>query len=340
MRSSGETGGPAGPARAGLSGRVALVTGASGGVGLHTAARLAELGARTLMASRDPARAEAARKLVLDRHPGAAVETVRLDLACLDAVRDAAQEVADRTDRLDLLVNNAGVMMPPRAGGGVPRTVDGFERQIGINHLGHFALTGRLLPLLLAGARADPDGSPARVVTVASMSYALAPRADGGGLSDPADFGLLPRNSTWCGYCRSKLANLLFAFELAHRAAGGRVPLESFATHPGTARTRVVADSVLGRAPVVGPVLRIGFKAVAQPAAKAAAPSVYAATSPVVVSGRYYGPKHFAWGTPPVETLIRRKARDHELGARLWAASVEATGVGFDELGYSAAEKR
>jgi NAD(P)-dependent dehydrogenase (short-subunit alcohol dehydrogenase family) len=331
---------PDGSAEPELSGRVALVTGASSGVGLHTARRLAALGARTLVAARDPVRARAARDLILARHPGAAVETIRLDLAGLDSVRAAAREMADRTDRLDLLVNNAGVMMPPRVGGAVPRTADGFELQIGVNHLGHFALTGRLLPLLLAGTRATPDARPARVVTVSSMSYLVAPRHDGGGMSDPADFRALPHDSAWAGYCRSKLANLLFALEFARRADTGRAAPQSFAAHPGTASTQVVAHSVLGKAPILGPVFRIGFKVVAQSAASAAAPSVHAATSPAVVNGAYYGPRHFAWGAQPVEARVGRRARDPDLAARLWAASVEATGVGFDELEYDAAANR
>jgi NAD(P)-dependent dehydrogenase (short-subunit alcohol dehydrogenase family) len=335
---------PAGPADRALLGRVALVTGASSGVGLHTARRLAALGARTLIGARDPARALAAAELIVQQHPDAVVEAIRLDLACLESVRDAAREVADRTDRLDLLVNNAGVMMPPRAGGGFPRTADGFELQIGVNHLGHFALTGWLLPLLLASARATPDVRPARVVTVSSMSHLVAPRADGGGLSGPADFATLPRDSSWSGYCRSKLANLLFALELARRtwsgptAARPYAPL-SLAAHPGTASTQVVASSALGRAPLIGPVMRIGFKVIAQSAASAAAPLVYAAASPTAVSGRYYGPRYFAWGAQPVEARIGFRAHDPELAARLWSASVEATGVGFDELDYGAADR-
>ncbi|HEY3873663.1 MAG TPA: SDR family NAD(P)-dependent oxidoreductase [Actinocrinis sp.] len=330
-----------GPVDRALLGRVALVTGASSGIGLHTARRLAALGARTLIGARDPGRALAAAEAILRKHPDAVVEAIRLDLAGLESVREAALEVADRTDRLDLLVNNAGVMMPPPADGGFPRTADGFELQIGVNHLGHFALTGWLLPLLLASARATPEVRPARVVTVSSMSYLVAPRADGGGLSGPADFATLPSNSGWFGYCRSKLANLLFALELARRTrAGPTAPRsyapQSLAVHPGIASTHVVASSAPGRAPVLGAVMRAGLKVVSQSAASAATPSVYAATSSTVVSGTYYGPRHFAWGAQPVEARISLRARDPGLAARLWAASVQATGVGFDELDYDA----
>jgi len=146
-----------------LQGRVALVTGATAGIGLATAAQLARCGARTLLGFRAPQRGEAARDAVLADCPAASVELVRIDLASLDSVEDAAEEIADRAGQLDILVNNAGVMAPPP-----DLTADGFELQIGTNHLGHFALTGRLLPLLLAA-------EAPRVVTLSSLAHHTAP---------------------------------------------------------------------------------------------------------------------------------------------------------------------
>ena len=320
-----------------LRGRVALVTGASGGLGLVTARRLAGFGARTLLGCRDAGRADRARDLILRRHPGASVEVVRLDLAALDSVEDAAREIADRAGRLDLLVNNAGVMAPARA---EAPTADGFERQLGTNHLGHFALTGRLLPLLLA------SGS-ARVVTVSSFAHYAA---SGAGLTDPADFKTLPRGSTWLGYARSKLANLLFALELERRAAASHAALRpdaaslhgaammeppraliSIGVHPGLAGTDLVANAGIGRRRLIGSAARFSVNLTAQSAEAGALPTLYAATSGAAVGGEFYGPRLIARGAP-ARNIPGRPARDRQLATLLWAASVEATGVGYEEL--------
>jgi NAD(P)-dependent dehydrogenase (short-subunit alcohol dehydrogenase family) len=322
-----------------LRGRVALVTGASGGLGLVTARRLAGFGARTLLGCRDAGRAERARGLILARHPAASVESVRLDLASLEAVADAAAEIADRAGRLDLLVNNAGIMAPARAAAHVP-TADGFEPQLGVNHLGHFALTGRLLPLLLA------SGS-ARVVTVSSFAHYAA---TGGGLTDPADFKTPPHGSTWLGYARSKLANLLFALELERRAAASHAALGaegasaggqgiaeparrliSIAVHPGLAGTDLVANAGVGGRRFIGAAARFSTNLTAQSAEAGALPTLYAATSREAVGGEFYGPRLITRGAP-ARNIPSRAARDRKLAALLWAASVEATGVGYEEL--------
>jgi len=305
-----------------LHGRVALVTGASSGIGLETAAQLARGGARTLLGCRDPERGARAREQITARSPGAAVEVVRMDLASLDSVEDAAEEIADRAGQLDILVNNAGVMAPPPE-----LTAEGFELQLGVNHLGHFALTGRLLPLLLAAQ------SP-RVVTVSSFGHRFWA---GSGLSEPADFKTLPSGSRWLGYVRSKLANLLFALELDRLMRGcSTADLRSIAVHPGLARSELVAKASIGSRPVVGPAARASVVVGAQPAAVGALPSLYAATSPAAAGGGFIGPRLEVRGAV-VRVRPSRAARDPKLARHLWSASVEATGVGYEELRASTA---
>jgi NAD(P)-dependent dehydrogenase (short-subunit alcohol dehydrogenase family) len=299
-----------------LHGRVALVTGASSGIGLETAAQLARGGARTLLGCRDPQRGARARELIVGRFPGAAVEVVRVDLASLESVEDAAEEIADRAGQLDVLVNNAGLMAP------APElTSEGFELQFAVNHLGHFALTGRLLPLLLAA-------DAARVVTVSSLGHRLW---NGAGLSEPADFKTLPGRSRWLGYVRSKLANLLFALELERRARTCSAALRSIAVHPGLARSELVAKSSVGRRPVIGPAARVSVGLGVQSTAAGALPSLYAATNPSVLGGEFIGPRLATRGAP-VRIQPSHAARDAKLADQLWSASVEASGVGYEEL--------
>jgi NAD(P)-dependent dehydrogenase (short-subunit alcohol dehydrogenase family) len=299
-----------------LHGRVALVTGATAGIGLATAAGLARRGARTLLGFRAPRRGVAARESILAENAGASVELIGIDLASLDSIEDAAAEIADRTGKLDILVNNAGVMAPPP-----DLTADGFELQIGTNHLGHFALTGRLLPLLLAAEKP-------RVVTVASLAHHGAVWT---GLSQPADFKTLPHGSRWLGYCRSKLANLLFALELERLTRANAPELRSIPVHPGLSRTELVARAGIGRRRVIGPIARAGYVVGAQSTADGALPSLYAAAHPEAAGGQYLGPRLGVRGAPARATASR-SARDPELAKRLWAASVEATGVGYEEL--------
>jgi NAD(P)-dependent dehydrogenase (short-subunit alcohol dehydrogenase family) len=310
-----------------LRGRIALVTGASSGIGLATARQLARSGARTLLACRDRGRAQQARQLILNQFPSAAVEIVLLDLASLESVEDAAEEIADLTGHLDLLVNNAGVMAVKPG-----LTADGYELQIGTNHLGHFALTGRLLPLLLAG-------TDSRVVTVTSLAHHGAPAA---GLVEPDQFRTLPGNSRWLGYCRSKLANVLFALELDRRWKGfaalgpgdeGHSRMRSLAAHPGVARSELMDKASAGRRRVFGPIARLGMDSIAQSSADGALPTLYAASRPELDGGELIGPRglHGLHGTPGPCTP-GRIARKEDLAARLWAASIAATGVGFEEL--------
>jgi NAD(P)-dependent dehydrogenase (short-subunit alcohol dehydrogenase family) len=299
-----------------LHGRVALVTGATSGIGLETAAQLARGGARTIVGCRDTRRGDRARETIAGRHPGAAIELVRVDLASLESVEDAAEEIADRAGHIDILVNNAGIMAPPP-----DLTAEGFEIQLGTNHLGHFALTGRLLPLLLSA-------EAARVVTVSSL---LHHGSLGAGLAESTDFKTLPHSSRWSGYARSKLANLLFARELDRRVRAVDGTLRSISVHPGLARSELVAKSGIGRRAVVGQVARISVSLGAQSAAEGALPSLYAATHPTAAGGEFIGPRLRARGAP-TRTTPSHVARDEKLAALLWAASVEATGVGYEEL--------
>ena len=287
------------------TGRTALVTGANSGLGLHTTIALAKRGARVLMACRNPDKADEALARVTGSVTGAKVELLPLDLASLDSVRAAAADVAGRTDRLELLVDNAGVMAIPRA-----QTADGFEMQLGTNHLGHFALTGLVLPLLLAGS--DP-----RVVVVASDAHKIG-RMRFDDLMGEKSYG------RWSAYGQSKLANLLFTREL-HRRAEGR--LMAVAAHPGYAATNL--QSNYGN-PVVDLFMKIGNRVLAQSDEAGAWPQLYAATMPDVRSGEYFGPSGmFGLRGAPHRDTPTRAASDDEAARRLWEVSEELTGVTY-----------
>lgn len=295
-----------------LTGRTALVTGASSGLGLQTALGLARAGARVLMAVRDAARGRAALQRVQAEAPGRSAEQVGLDLADLASVEACAGTVGERTSRLDLLVNNAGVMaLPPRL------SADGFELQLATNHLGHFALTGRLLPLLLAAP------SP-RVVTVSSQAHRL-------GRVDLHDLQSLRRYDPWQAYGRSKLANLLFTAELQRRADAAEVGLTSAAAHPGWAATNLQRTGPAMSGSRVG----VAASAVAnrlfgQSDRAGAWPLLYAASMPDVRPDDYYGPGGpVEWRGHPRRVGRAPAARDAETGRALWETSERLTGVTF-----------
>ena len=287
------------------SGRTALVTGANSGLGLQTSLELARKGARVLMACRNPAKAEQALKTVRGGVPSAQVELVALDLASLASVEAAADDVAGRTPTLDLLVNNAGVMAIPRS-----TTADGFEMQLGTNHLGHFALTGRLLPLLLAG-------SAPRVINVASAAH----RKGTIGFED-----LMGERSytRWGAYGQSKLANLLFTAELDRRARGR---LLTAAAHPGYANTHL--QSGQGNA-LLELFMKVGNATIAQSDARGAWPQLYAATMPDVQGNDYYGPHLFELRGHPKKVGRTAKASNADDARRLWEVSEELTKVHLD----------
>ena len=295
-----------------LPGRTALVTGANSGLGLQTTLALARAGARVLMATRDAARGAAALERVLAQAPGADVELVGLDLADLSSVAATAVAVGERVDRLDLLVNNAGVMaLPPRL------SRDGFELQLATNHLGHFALTGRLLPVLL--------GAPApRVVTVSSQAHRF-------GRIDFDDLQSTRRYDPWRAYGQSKLANLLFSAELQRRADAAGVPLVSAAAHPGLAATQISrpGQEMAGR-PRVGALMTAVSKVVAQSDRAGAWPVLYAATTADVRPDDYLGPGGpFQWRGHPQHVDRAAAARDVETARRLWEESERLTGVTY-----------
>ncbi|SDL20932.1 NAD(P)-dependent dehydrogenase, short-chain alcohol dehydrogenase family [Glycomyces sambucus] len=290
------------------SGRLAVVTGANSGTGKAAATALAAAGARTVLAVRTPAKGEAARADILAAHPGADVEVRRLDLADLSSVAAFAEGLIADGAPLDLLVNNAGVMMPPVR----HETADGFELQFGSNFLGPFALTVRLLPLLLR----------APAPRVATMSSGMAAR----GAIRFGDFDFTTGYRPIPAYAQSKLGNLMMTGHLADLAAARGWPLLSTAAHPGSARTNLqtTGPTMGGRAPLLISVLARIMPS--QDAAGGARPLLRAATDPDAAQGAYYGPR---WGLvgPAVPARLPRPARDKEVAARLWTEAERLTGT-------------
>ena len=291
-----------------LTGRRALVTGATSGLGYYTALELLKHGAEVIVAARNPEKSAQAAAELAATSGRDTPEVVDLDLADLASVEAAAQQI--KHDRLDLLVNNAGVMAPPYRG-----TADGFELQLGTNHLGHFALTARLLPLLLKAP--EP-----RVVTVSSFMHRSAR-----GLNE-GDFRAASGYRKWDAYSKSKLANILFMLELDRRARAAGSPLVSVGSHPGYASTHLqTAGPQLGGVTLETRVLALSTRLVAQSAAAGAWPSLYAATLPGLPGGSFIGPGFFELRGAPKVVRPTRIAQDPELAKRLWSWSVEATGV-------------
>ncbi|HEV7213903.1 MAG TPA: oxidoreductase, partial [Chloroflexota bacterium] len=255
-----------------LAGSSAMVTGANGGLGFQTALELARHGAAVVLACRHQQRGGAALRRLSALAPGATLELAILDLADLASVRHCAEQYGARHATLHLLVNNAGVMAIPHR-----RTADGFEMQFGTNHVGHFALTGRLFPLLAA----TPG---ARVVTVSSNAHRR-------GRMDFADLQSEHGYSPWAAYGQSKLANLLFTFELQRRIDAARLDIRSVAAHPGFAATNLVAAGprMAGRR-LQERVFLAATRLIAQSGAQGALPILYAASAPDVPGGAYYGP--------------------------------------------------
>ena len=295
-----------------LHGKTAVVTGANSGIGFWTAFHLAAKGARVVMAVRSPQRGAQAQAKMLAMQPGLQLDLVPLDLASLEAVRDFSAVFNERYPALDILVNNAGVMAIP-----FRRTADGFEMQFGVNHLGHFALTGLLLPRLLAA----PAG---RVVTVSSMVHHQGKMAFDN-LNGERDY------TPWDAYRQSKLANLLFAYELQRRLAAAEAPAVSVAAHPGYARTNLQS---------VGPKMEgsqvkrwfwaVANAVVAQSAEMGALPSLYAATAPDVRGGDFIGPNWpLGWRGFPVKTKSSRASYNQADAARLWEISEKMAGVQY-----------
>jgi NAD(P)-dependent dehydrogenase (short-subunit alcohol dehydrogenase family) len=300
-----------------LHDKLAIVTGANSGLGLETTRALARKGAKVIMACRSEAKARAALdQLVADGVPRERLESRSLDLSSLASIRGFADAVRSEHAKLDLLINNAGVMALPYS-----KTADGFEMQIGTNHLGHFALTGLLLDSLFAAKRA-------RVVTVSSLMHKLGDiRFD--------DFSWERGYRRWPAYSQSKLANLLFGFELQRRLDAAGSELLSLASHPGYASTNLQAAGPRMRgATMVERVFDLGNRTIAQDAAGGALPSLYAATAAEVRGGEYFGPGGMMEMTgPPKRVSAIARAHDRERARRLWALSRELTGVDYSVLG-------
>jgi NAD(P)-dependent dehydrogenase (short-subunit alcohol dehydrogenase family) len=296
-----------------LADRTAVVTGANSGIGYHTAVELARHGATVVLACRDAGRGDEAVRRVAGEVPAASVQLALLDLADLASVRRFADSYPATHQGLDLLVNNAGVMALP-----MRRTADGFEMQFGTNHLGHFALTGLLLPRLLARPAA-------RVVTVSSDLHRI-------GRIDFADLNAERGYRRWRAYAQSKLANLLFTLELQRRAEAAGADLLAVAAHPGYAATNLqtagarMTGSRL-RAQVAGLLNRV----FSQPAEMGALPLLYAATNPDVRGGQYVGPAGGRRGYPGLATPSAG-ARDADAARRLWEVSERLTGVRYEAL--------
>ncbi len=293
-----------------LSGLRAVVTGANAGLGLQTALQLARHGAYTTLACRNPERGTAAVEQVRARlgdGPGTADLAV-VDVSDLGSVRRFAESWQGP---LDILVNNAGIMGVPHA-----RTVDGFESQLGTNHLGHFALTGLLLPAIRS-ARAG------RVVSVSSLAHRR-------GEIDFDDLNWERGYKRWAAYGRTKLANLLFVRELVRRLNRAGSSVLAAAAHPGLSDTELI-NGILGRGSRLHELGKVVNARIGQTAAEGALPSLYAATAQDVVPGDYFGPGGSGERKgPPVRVGMSARARDAAVGERLWDVSEDLTGVTYD----------
>jgi NAD(P)-dependent dehydrogenase (short-subunit alcohol dehydrogenase family) len=282
---------------------VAIVTGANSGIGYETARALAKKGATVIMACRNQGKGEAAAQQIRDEKPRGAVEMMRLDLGDLDSVRAFADEFKGGYDRLDLLINNAGIMHPPFG-----KTKQEFETQFGVNHLGHFALTGLLLDLIMRTPHA-------RIVTVSSVAHRFG----------QVDFDNLNAEKGYranAAYGQSKLANLLFTYELQRKlqAAGGDTI--AVAAHPGWTATNLQQNSGL---------VRFFNRFFAQTPDMGALPTLRAATAPDVQGSDYYGPsKRLEMVGYPKKVGSNGRSHDTAVAAELWTVSEELTGVQYN----------
>jgi NAD(P)-dependent dehydrogenase (short-subunit alcohol dehydrogenase family) len=296
------------------SGRVVLITGANSGIGWEAARVLASRGAKVLLACRSAERGNAAVARITALHPQADVRFLAMDLADLDATRRAAEQVRKEHAALDLLINNAGLMATPQG-----RTAQGFETQFGVNHLGHFALTGWLLPSLLAA----PDS---RVVTVSSTGHRPG-RID---FTDP-NWNVRPYKP-WAAYFQSKLANLLFTYELQRRLDAAGKATMALAAHPGGSKTNLGHENPGG---IVNQILHtmrpLIERLFLQDSAMGALPTLRAAVDPEARGGEYYGPGGFGEQTGhPVRVDSSKRSKDVDAARELWRASEELTGVAYE----------
>jgi NAD(P)-dependent dehydrogenase (short-subunit alcohol dehydrogenase family) len=291
------------------AGRIFIVTGANSGLGYVTAQQLARRGAHVIMTARNEVKGREALERLRAELPGGSMELRHLDLADLASVKAFAESIVIDRIPVDVLINNAGIMMPPRS-----LTEQGFELQFGTNHLGHFALTGLLLESLMAG-------SEARVVTVSSTAHKS-------GFIHFDDLAGERSYSRWAFYAQSKFANVLFGLELDRRLRESGVPIKSLLAHPGYSDTNLQSTGPTGLTSLV---LRFGNRFFAQDMAMGALSQLYAATSPLAESGQFIGPdgRGELKGYPSiVQPIVAARAR--ETAKRLWHISEELTGIHFE----------
>ena len=301
-----------------MTGKTAVITGATGGLGYETALALAGAGATVVLTGRNDAKGRGALERIRIQVPNARISYEELDLAKLASVADFAARFGAAHTSLDLLVNNAGVMALPKR----QETADGFEMQLGTNYLGHYALTARLLPLLRRG-------SQPRVVNLSSLAHRS-------GAINFDDLQSRRSYSPWKAYCQSKLAMLIFAFELQRRSDAAGWGLMSNAAHPGYARTDLIPNGPGARG-LMWQVSKSLQPLISHSAAAGALPTLFAATSPEAKPAGYYGPNWFyELKGPPVPAKVMPQAKDAAVAARLWDVSAALTAVSFDQAAAAA----
>ncbi len=285
------------------TGKVVIITGSNTGIGYHMAYMLASKGAYVVMACRNLEKASDSRKKILKDFPKANIKLYQLDLADLDNIRYFAKKFINENDRLDVLINNAGVMIPPYS-----KTKNNFELQFGTNHLGHFALTGLLLPLL----EKNDNG---RIITVSSIAH-------NPGIIDFNDLNSEKKKySKWGSYSQSKISNLCFAIELDRRLKAGGFSTISLASHPGYSNTELQRYSILWR------ILNVFFAISAKKGSEA---TLFAATNQKATEYIYWGPTGIIEMRGRTgKAKINKKAQDKETAKRLWSISEEMTGIKF-----------
>ena len=294
------------------TGKIALITGANSGIGFEAARALVQHGATVVLGCRNRGKADEAVASIAATNPSGSTEVLEIDLADLESVEKAAKEFLASHEKLDLLINNAGLMATPEQ-----RTAQGFEMQFGVNHLGHFAFTGHLTPVLL-------ESGTARVVNISSMGHRP-------GRIDFDDLNWETRTySPWRAYFQTKLANLLFTRELQRRLSDADAKCIAVAAHPGFSNTNLGHENPGGilntlmhaSQPIIG--------LMGQSAAMGALPTLRAATAPSVQAGDYYGPGGFAQQRGhPVKVGMTSRAQDDQTAKRLWDVSQELTGVTY-----------